>query len=125
MVSCLLDTSILVDLLRLYQPARQWVATQAKPGIVTVAALELIEGAENNGALRPVLKLLKDFETVPMDNLDLEWAKDNLTKFHLSHNVDAMDCLIAATSHRLQIPFYTRNMKHFVPLLGVLARKPY
>ncbi|MBZ0316440.1 MAG: PIN domain-containing protein [Anaerolineae bacterium] len=125
MVGCLLDTSILVDLLRLYQPARQWIASQSKPGIVTIVALELIEGTENSAALRSVLKLLKDFETVPMDNLDLEWAEESLTKFHLSHNVDAMDCLIAAASHRLQIPLYTRNMKHFTPLIGALARRPY
>lgn len=43
----------------------------------------------------------------------------------LSQNVDMMDCLIAASVHRLGLPLYTRNLKHFLPLIGDLACKPY
>jgi hypothetical protein len=31
----------------------------------------------------------------------------------------------SAPSYRLQLPLYTRNLKHFAPLLGKLAREPY
>jgi len=53
------------------------------------------------------------------------WATEQLIVFNLSHNIDVFDCLIAAVSHRLQIPLYTRNLRHFEPLLGPLARPPY
>ena len=43
----------------------------------------------------------------------------------ISHNVGSIDCLIASASHRLQLPLYTMNVKHFAPLLGGLAQKPY
>lgn len=36
-----------------------------------------------------------------------------------------MDCLIAASAHRLQLPLYTANRKHFDPLLSGLVRQPY
>jgi predicted nucleic acid-binding protein len=53
------------------------------------------------------------------------WAREKLLKHRLSHNIDAFDCLIAAPSYRLQFPLYTRNLKHFTPLLGKLAQQPY
>jgi hypothetical protein len=31
----------------------------------------------------------------------------------------------SAPSYRLQLPLYTRNLKHFAPLLGKLAQEPY
>ncbi len=46
-------------------------------------------------------------------------------RLHLSHGLDSMDCLIASANHRLGIPLYTCNLKHFTPLLGDLAHKPY
>lgn len=35
------------------------------------------------------------------------------------------DCLIAAPAQRLGVPLYTRNLKHFSPLLGDLAVMAY
>ena len=48
-----------------------------------------------------------------------------LSSFGLSHGVDAFDCMIAATSQRLNMPVLTRNLKHFRPLIGGLAILPY
>ena len=56
---------------------------------------------------------------------DVDWAIRQLLRFHLSHDLEAMDCLIAAVSYRLGVPLYTRDLKHFTPLLGDLARLPY
>ena len=55
---------------------------------------------------------------------DLNWAMQQLRQYRLSHNVGILDCLIAAPAHRLQIPLYTRNLKHLEPLLGTLAQQP-
>lgn len=48
-----------------------------------------------------------------------------MLRYTLSHNVDALDCLIASVHPRLNMPLYTRNLKHFAPILGSLARLPY
>jgi predicted nucleic acid-binding protein len=56
---------------------------------------------------------------------DMQWAMKQLTTFYLSHNVGMMDCLIAAPSYRLNLPLYTRNLKHISPLLDTLAHQPY
>ncbi len=125
MATCLLDTNILVDLYRGYEAARTWIATLSAPGITRAAVLEVLEGVEDSQSLRQTLSLLDDFELVELTVSDFDWATRQLTMYRLSHNVDAFDCLIAATSYRLQLPLYTRNLKHYTPLLGALAQEPY
>lgn len=49
----------------------------------------------------------------------------HLARYRLSHGVGMMDCLIASTSARLQIPLFTRNLKHLTLLIGALAVQPY
>jgi predicted nucleic acid-binding protein len=87
--------------------------------------LEVIEGARDSTGLRLALELLNEFGLVEFTVSDFDWATQQLIRYRLSHNVDAFDCLIAAPSYRLQLPLYTRNVKHLAPLLGVLAQQPY
>lgn len=86
---------------------------------------EVVDGAENKSDQQKATTLLKDFELVETTTVDFEWAAAQFLRFRLSHNVDWFDCLIAAPCHRLQLPLYTRNLKHFTPLLGGLAQQPY
>ena len=125
MVTALLDTAVLVDVLRGYAPAVSWLAQQEVLGVSDVVWLEILEGATNRRMERTALQLLKRFERIATSTQDTDWAIRQLLRFHLSHGIDAMDCLIAASSYRLSVPLYTRNLKHFVPLLGELARRPY
>lgn len=125
MVTGLVDTAILVDLLRGYPASQTWISTQTMLGITRVVHLELINGAKDKIHLQRVLKLLKQFDLVEMTNTDFNWATQQLIKFKLSHGMGIMDCLIVAPSHRLQLPLYTQNLKHMNPLLNSLAQKPY
>mgnify|MGYP005842272203 CR=1 FL=1 len=125
MVTALLDTSIVVDLMRKYPPADDWLKEQTGLGITRMVWLEIVEGALNRVEQQRAIRLLRDFELVEITNEDAEWATIQLIAFRLSHDIDAIDCLIAATSHRLNIPLMTHNLKHFTPLLGSLAQKPY
>ena len=52
-------------------------------------------------------------------------TQEALIRLKLNYNIDPFDCLIAATSYRLQTPLYTRNLKHFRPLLRSLTQRPY
>ncbi|MCQ3930639.1 MAG: hypothetical protein DPW16_09270 [Chloroflexi bacterium] len=121
----LLDTSVMIDLLRQYTPADNWLQSQGTLGISRIVLLEVMEGAPSRQKQREASNLLKKFSLVELNNNDMIWATNQLIKFHPSHNVDAFDCLIASVAHRLNLPLYTRNLKHFVPLIGPLAQRPY
>ena len=125
MVDALLDSAVVVDVLRGHPPAVAWLATQRNMGVTTVVWLEILEGTPNLQAQRIALRLLQSFVRVEITPPDIDWAIRQLTRLSLSHGVDAMDCLIASASHRLNVPLYTHNLKHFTPLLGSLAQKPY
>lgn len=125
MASGLVDSSVVVDLLRKYAPAEVWLGTQDQLAVSRDVYFEILEGVTHKAALWEALKLLRRFELVEYTQADLEWATNNLTRFWLSHHIDGYDCLIAAPSHRPQLPLYTRNLKHFAPLLAELAQEPY
>jgi predicted nucleic acid-binding protein len=125
MVKALLDTNIIVDLLRKHPIAEQWLMEQRDLAVSRSVWLEVLQGVEDSAEQRRAITLLNDFELVELTVSDFDWATRQLTRYHLSHNVDAFDCLIAAPSYRLQLPLYTRNLKHFTTLLGKLAQQPY
>jgi predicted nucleic acid-binding protein len=64
--------------------------------------------------------LVQGFARVEITPPDIDWAIRQLTQLGLSHGVDAMDCLIASASYRLNIPLFTHNLKHFTPVLAEL-----
>lgn len=125
MVSALLDTSIVVDLLRGYPPALMWNRTQRDLGVSRAAWMEILDGVENKPKQHIAVGLLNVYQLVELNTDDLVWASQQLLLYRLSHGIDSFDCMIASVHHRLQIPLYTRNLKHFTPLIGMLAQSPY
>lgn len=126
MVDALLDTATIVDLLREYPPSATWIANENQIfGITKFVWMEIVAGCQNKQSLKKASTLIERFEFVPITIGDVDWASDKLVQYNLSHNLDLVDCLIASTAYRLQIPLYTRNLKHFTPLIGKLAQKPY
>jgi len=125
MVDSLLDSAVFVDVLRDYEPARDWLAKQGQLGVTHVVWLEILDGAPNKRAQRHALELLRRFAVVEITAADMRWAVEQLVRLRLSHNVDPFDCLIASVAYRLQLPLYSHNLKHFGPLIGDLAVRPY
>lgn len=121
----LLDTAILVDLLRGYPPATLWLKGQPQLGVSPVVWLEILDGVTNRTDQERAVKLLGHFLRTEVLPNDFDWAIRQALALRLSHNVDVMDCLIAASAYRLDVPLFTRNLKHFQPLIGSLAQRPY
>lgn len=92
MVTGLLDSSVLIDVLRGYEPAQTWLSQQGRLGTTRIIWLELVEGAPNKRALYRALQLLHSFELVDITNEDMQWALDQLVHLRLSHNTGAFDC---------------------------------
>jgi predicted nucleic acid-binding protein len=124
-VNGIVDTTVVVDLLRAHPPALTWLASQDRLGSTSIVWLEIIEGAPNRQAQRQAVEILHHFERIDPCPEDFDWAIEQALKFKLSHNADMMDCLIASAAHRLSLPLYTSNLKHFLPPIGSLAQKPY
>lgn len=125
MVDVLVDTSVVVDILRNYPNAVDWLREQRGLGISRAAILELIQGARDKRSYRAVIQLVGQFEIVETTIEDLIWTTEQLPVYLYRYGVDAFDCMIAASSRRLGLPLYTRNLKHFVPILGASAVIPY
>jgi predicted nucleic acid-binding protein len=124
-VTGLVDTTILVDVIRRHQPAAAWLSAQPPLGITPMVYMELMSGARDKTEQLKSARLLARFQMVYPTQADMDWAMEQQMAHALSHGVGVLDCLIASVNHRLQLPLYTGNLKHFARLLGDLARKPY
>lgn len=127
MVTGIIETSVFIDLLRSHAPAITWYQAQTQPtlGITPIIWMEVVGGGQNKIERMRAARLLQRFDMVYPTQPDLDWAMQQQMIYELSHGVGMMDCLIASVSSRLQIPLYTHNLKHFTPIIGTLAQKPY
>jgi predicted nucleic acid-binding protein len=121
----LFDSSVLIDILRGYSPSVTWFQTQPDLYLTPITYMELVAGATNKADQAKALRFLAKFNIVYLTTDDMQWAMQQHTDYALSHNLGVFDCLIAAPNYRLNLPLYTTNLKHFTPILGQLAQKPY
>jgi predicted nucleic acid-binding protein len=70
-VTGLLDTAVLVDLLRAFPAVTDWLSGQDQLGVSPIVWLEVIEGAKNAGDQARAVKLLQLFERVEVLPADL------------------------------------------------------
>lgn len=127
MVTALIETTVIVDFLRNHPPAETWMRsqTQSSFGITPIVWMEVIGGGPTKVKRAQAARLMQRFEMIELIPADMYWAMEQQMTYELSHGVGMMDCLIASVSYRLQVPLYTHNLKHFTPLIGSLAQKPY
>ena len=92
----LLDTDVMVDILRAYSPAIAWLESldddaPALPGFV---ALELMDGCRNKMEMKRLLKRLLAFQIHWPTDSDCNRALAELARSRLSHHLSIMDSLI-------------------------------
>lgn len=126
-VEGIVDTSVIIDFLRRHQAAREWFEREAvgRFAVTPIVWMETIQGANNKIELERALHLLNRFSVEHPTSEDNQCAIEQLTAFHLSHNVGFQDVMIASVAVRLQVPIYTINLKHFSPLPGINVQRPY
>jgi predicted nucleic acid-binding protein len=128
MTDPVIDTSILVDYLRGHQQAIPWLdGLRTKGALFThaVAAAELLIGARDRRELQQLDAFLATFTIIPANEADSLTAVDYVRRFHLSHGVGLLDCVIAATCVRLGAPVATANSKHFSVFPTIAVIRPY
>ncbi|MCU0475592.1 MAG: PIN domain-containing protein [Anaerolineae bacterium] len=125
-MDALLDTSVIVDMLRGYSPAIAWIERQTGLfGVSRFVVLEILEGVQSREHQQRAIRFLGQFIIQEPASEDFNWATQAMVNHRLNFQIDVLDCLIAAGHHRLNIPLLTRNLKHFRPLIGALAQSPH
>jgi predicted nucleic acid-binding protein len=126
-IDAILDTSILVDLLRTFPPAKEWFGGLGRQrlAITPVVWMETVQGATDRTRRAQAIRFLREFRIEYSTEDDNRWAMRQLARFHLSHSIQLQDVMIASVAVRLAVPLYTTNLKHFQPLPSVDAQKPY
>jgi hypothetical protein len=122
----LLDTDILVDVLRGYKPAIEWLTHYPNSiGIPGLVAMELLQGCRNQAEQSRVERELLRFSFFWPTSLDCQRAYRDFAAFRLSDAVGLLDSLIAHTTVGANEQLATFNIKHFGPISGLQTIQPY
>jgi predicted nucleic acid-binding protein len=122
----LVDTDVLIDVLRGHPPALAWfgglTTLPAVPGFVV---MELIQDARNKREVRRVLKLVAPLQVVWPTEADCARALSDFSVYHLSHALGLLDAMIGACAVGLSATLYTFNDKHYRVVPGLVIAQPY
>ncbi len=123
----LLDTNIIVDVMRGYPPAVSWFSTMSAAdfGLPGYAVMELMAGCTNKQAMRQVKKLTSQFPVYWPTDRECNLALDYFERLHLSHSIGILDALIGACAISLGVPLCTLNVKDFKAIPGLEIEQPY
>lgn len=123
----LLDTDIMIDVLRKYPPAIAWLASLGStalmlPGFVV---MELVQGCRNKAEQDQVLQELGGYRTAWPSAGACDRALQDFVRYKLSHNLGLLDVLIAHTAIELGAPLHTFNQKHYAAIAALTTVQPY
>jgi predicted nucleic acid-binding protein len=127
MSDAILDTSIVIDLLRGDSRAVSWYSGLGRQrlAITPIVWLETVQGAPYKVKRDKIIQYLRRFymeHPTPDDN---RWAMRQFAQYRLSNSVDFPDVVIASVAVRLNVPLYTLNIKQYAPLPNVNEIRPY
>ncbi len=123
----LLDSDIMIDLLRKHPPAMEWLASLndeeiALPGFVV---MELIQGCRNKMEQQKIEKMAASYGVVWPSPATCEEALSVFIRYHLSHALGLLDALIGETAVALQLTLNTFNQKHCAAIPNLVTHQSY
>ncbi len=124
----LLDSDVLIDLLRKYPSAVEWLDALPDDEELAVSGfvvMELIQGCRNKTELDRVRRELDPYGVVWLSPTDCDRALDVFAAYRLSHGAGLLDVLIAQTAIALGAPLHTFNQRHYGFIPGMQTVQPY
>ena len=122
----LLDTDVMVDVLRGHPPAVAWLTGySASIGLPGLVAMELLQGCRDQNDQNTVETELRRFALHWPKAIDCDRALADFATFRLSHNLGLLDSLIAHTAVGIGEELATFNLKHYSIVKGLKTVQPY
>jgi predicted nucleic acid-binding protein len=123
-VSSVLDTTVLIDVLRGHPPALEYVLSlEAVPVCSEVTRVEVLRGLRSEER-RSAERLFQRLRWVSVDESIARQAGELGRGLRRSHTgIGVADLVIAATAEQLGLSLATTNLRHFPMIKGLLA--PY
>jgi predicted nucleic acid-binding protein len=120
-IMILLDTDVMVDLMRGHEPAISWLDSLGAEavGIPGLVAMELIQGCRDRAEQQQVERALRAHALYWPTERDCIRALDSFVEYHLSHGIGVLDALVAETAVGLGLQLATFNERHY-RIIGVL-----
>ena len=123
----LLDTDVMVDVVRGHPPAGAWLmglgpVSIGLPGLVS---MELLQGCRNLTAQRRLEKQLRQYAVHWPTLADCQRGYQDFAAYRLSHGLGLIDALIGATAVGRGETLATFNIKHFAVIAGLTTVQPY
>lgn len=126
-LNCIIDSDILIDHLRGYRSALEFIDTLTADGVQT--CFSVISEAEIYANVRPgegpvVQALFDSLERVAVSGEIARKAGEYRAQYGRSHGLTLPDALIAATAFVIEADLFTRNVRHY-PMKDVRIAAPY
>jgi hypothetical protein len=122
----LLDSDVMIDLLRMHLPALEWFAAlPEEPGLPGFVLLELMKGCRDLREMDLLLQRTRPFKIFWPREDDFNQALLTYPRAFLSHRLDVLDALIGACAISHGAVLCTFNQKHFRGLPHLKTEKPY
>ena len=121
----LLDTDVMIDILRGYEPAKEWLRSAQEIGVPGLVAMELIQGCLNTKEQKQLEKALSEYQLYWPDEDDCNRALASFSAHPLSDNIGLLDALIAETAVGINAELGTFNVKHYRVLMRLRSIQPY
>ena len=129
LLEILLDSDVMIDILREYSPAVEWLKVlrdqKAKICLPGFAVMELIQGCENKEQIKDVQEDVQDFRILWPTGSTCNKALETYARCRLSQGLDILDALIGQMAEDLMMPLHTFNTRHFRGAFKVDTVQPY
>ena len=93
----LIDTCIFIDIFRGNRILLEEIIKLPNSFINSIIYMELVQGARNKTELQKILRFLKRFKMIFIDEIISQKAMELIVSYNLSYNLLLADAIIAAT----------------------------
>jgi len=111
----LLDTDVMVDVMRRFVPAIEWPESLGAEaiGIPGLVGMELLQGCRDQAEQRQTEQLLRPYVRYWPTQADCARAFDDFVAYHLSDGIGILDALVAETAVGLGLRLATFSDRHY------------
>ena len=123
----LVDTDVMIDVLRQHSPALAWLNSLSAEEVVLpgFVVMELIQGSRNREEQESIQKVLENYRVVWASPETCGQALSVFASYYLSHGLGILDALIGQIAVALDLPICTFNQKHYEAIPNLRTAQPY